>query len=95
MRSGAKVSASSHEMYFLITDKNNIDKESKYVATVDIKALDPCLFPNKTNPVTNVKCRESFSPISQSVNNDGFLQLYNLGFGALLIYIIFRLMQKH
>ena len=78
-----------------IDANNNIDKESKYVATVDIKALDPCLFPNKTNPVTKIKCRESFSPISQSTDTDVFLQLYNLGFGALLIYIVYRLLRKH
>jgi hypothetical protein len=45
---------------------NNVGSETQYVADVDIEAIDPCLFPNKNNPVTNKGCIEVFSNIQNT-----------------------------
>ena len=42
---------------------NNVGSETQYVADVDISSIDPCLFPNKQNPVTQQGCVEVFSNI--------------------------------
>ena len=46
---------------------NNYGSQTQFVADVDIESIDPCLFPNKKNPVTNAGCLEVFS------NNDTIL----------------------
>ena len=43
-----------------IDTNNNVSKESQHVLTSDIKNMNPCWFSNKTNPVTNTRCREAF-----------------------------------
>jgi hypothetical protein len=40
---------------------NKVGSETQYVADVDIKSIDACLFKNKKNPVTNARCIERFS----------------------------------
>ena len=45
---------------------NNVGSETQYVADVDISSIDPCLFPNKQNPVTQQSCVELFSNIQNS-----------------------------
>lgn len=47
---------------------NNVGSETQFVADVDISSIDPCLFSNKTNPVTNSKCVEVFSNRETSSN---------------------------
>jgi len=40
---------------------NNRSSEIRHVTTVDIQNLNPCSFPNKTNPISGLKCREAFT----------------------------------
>jgi len=40
---------------------NKVGSETRYVADVDIEAIDACLFKNKKNPVTNAGCAELFT----------------------------------
>ena len=39
---------------------NKSSHETHHVLTSDIKNMNPCWFPNKINPVTKSKCRETF-----------------------------------
>ena len=43
---------------------NEKSTETNYVALSDIKDMDPCLFQNGVNPVTNNKCSEAFTGTS-------------------------------
>ena len=69
---------------------NNVGSETQFVADVDIEAIDPCLFSNKKNPVTNAGCIEVFSnrdiPSSySSKNNDNNIVVIFLLFAVYLI----------
>jgi len=44
-----------------IDSNNRKSRQSRYVALMDIKNLDACLFSNKRNPISNKRCVESFS----------------------------------
>ena len=41
--------------------KNVKSNETAFLTTDDIKSLNACLFPDKTNPISKQKCREGFS----------------------------------
>lgn len=87
-----------------INNNNVVGSESHYVATMDIQNMDPCVFTNKINPITKVKCREGFKPnVEDSAASDAesimlpgdpIVQLYYAGLSALGIYILYRLMDK-
>lgn len=49
-----------------VDENNNVASETQYVADVDIGMIDSCLFPNKSNPVTNKGCVEVFSNIQNT-----------------------------
>jgi hypothetical protein len=44
-----------------INSDNITGSESQFVTIVDIQNMDPCTFPNGTNPVTGAVCGEGFS----------------------------------
>jgi hypothetical protein len=65
--------------------------------------MDPCWFPDKINPQTGVKCRETFSNINNNSNSnqwtpvipqDTYSQIYFASLGALGIYISYKAMQR-
>ena len=66
---------------------NNISKESRYVTNSDIKDYNPCWFPNKKNPVTNVKCKEGMT-------NPKEITVYFTGLGVLGVYLMYKLLNK-
>lgn len=88
--------------------KNNKSTETQYVTLTDIKNIDPCSFPNKTNVLTNAKCKETFSNINNlnymtnieedysliQIPDDPIAQFYFLGLSSLGIYILYQLMNK-
>lgn len=83
----------------VIDNNNNKSTESKYVATADIKQLDPCIFDNKRNPVSNKGCTESYDNYDTSdgeckLPNDPIVHIYFASIGALLLYIIHKYMNK-
>jgi hypothetical protein len=39
---------------------NTVGSETRHVADVDIRSIDPCLFKNKKNPISNDGCIETF-----------------------------------
>jgi hypothetical protein len=88
---------------------NNKSTESHFVTTVDIKSMDPCAFLDRTNPVTNAQCKETFSNMKNQLNtnnyecvdyhfkipDDPIAQAYFASLGLLGIYIMYRLMVKN
>jgi hypothetical protein len=91
-----------------LKDDNNVT--GVYVADADIANIDPCVFGGK-NPVSKKErkgcAKDGFTNMNDSfmelkeLMDDGKLSknkaanLYNLGFGALLIYLLYHLMEKH
>lgn len=72
---------------------NNHSTETHFVSLIDINNIDPCSFPNKTNPITGSKCREAFSTIHP--DSDTFSQIYFGTLGALSIYILYGILKKN
>ena len=66
---------------------NKVGTESHYVSVLDIKGMNPCLFNNQTNPVTNEVCggTELFPPdfidimINKVINNPNNKNLDPIG----------------
>jgi hypothetical protein len=89
---------------------NNKSTESHFVSLADIRMITACQFPDKVNPVTNVKCRETFTTMGKTnqlntntyscvdqhfkIPNDPIVQAYFASLGALGIYLAYRLMVK-
>lgn len=92
-----------------INNDNYRSSETHYVTLVDIRNMDPCIFPNKKNPlIKNSVCRETFQNNTSKSNlnyehNDNYndtlpddiiSQVYLAGLGGIGIYIIYKLMIK-
>lgn len=79
-----------------ITSDNVKSSESHYVTLVDIADMDPCSFPDKTNPVTQKKCRETFATLAPEtvMPSDPLAQVYFASVGALGLLVLYRLMDK-
>ena len=89
---------------------NNKSTESHFVSLADIKMMPACQFLDKVNPVTNVKCRETFTTMGKTnqlnantyecvdqhfkIPNDPIVQAYFASLGAFGIYLAYRLMVK-
>jgi hypothetical protein len=72
---------------------NNAPKQTEFVTLGDIKEMDPCSFTlmNKTNPVTNQKCREAFSTMNNmKKQNDPVYTMYLLSIYVLGMYILYK-----
>jgi hypothetical protein len=83
-----------------IDSNNNKSSETHFITLIDIKKINPCTFPDKTNPNTGVKCKESFSKYDLDNSgefpfpNDTFDQLYFAGLGIFGIFILYKMMEK-
>ena len=54
------------------TGKENIGNETQFVAVADVKNMDPCIFPNKTNPAdSSLTCTETFTSRMDAKNGGG------------------------
>jgi hypothetical protein len=61
--------------------------------------MDPCSFPNGTNPASGVRCQETFQTgvgkdASPVMSDDPLDQLYFASLAAIGIYILYRFMEK-
>jgi hypothetical protein len=81
---------------------NNKSVESHFVTLIDIQNTDPCSFPDKKNPVTKNKCRETFSNLKQEecyncykIPKDAISQIYFASLGILSVYILYGIMVKN
>lgn len=92
-----------------IDTNNRKSRETRYVADVDLAKLSGCNFPGNRNPVTNKVtggCKQGFEIMNKKINNkeedeedeenkkDPLLNLYNMGFGFLVIYLLYKLKDK-
>ena len=80
-------------------DVNNIKGvETQYLTTVDIKSMSPCWFKNKKNPITNEKCRETFTTLSpqeiSSIPNDLISKMYIGSLTVLGMYLLLKLLHE-
>jgi hypothetical protein len=84
---------------------NNKSTETHFVTLIDIKNMDPCVFTDKTNPLTKAKCRETFTNLNQINNNecytcykipdDPITQVYFASIGLLSVYIFYNILVKN
>jgi hypothetical protein len=75
---------------------NNKSTESHFVTLFDIQNMDPCIFPDKTNPITNNSCRETFTNlINLKSPDDNISKLYFASLGLLATYILYKIMLKN
>ena len=83
-----------------IDAKNNVSKETQFVATLDIQSMTACSFPDKKNPLTGEKCRESFSNINPSefksckMPEELITNVYFSALGVFGFYILLKLLQS-
>jgi len=82
---------------------NNRSTESHFVTLVDIQNMDQCIFPDKKNPLTGEKCKETFTNINNTparykyykIPDDPIAKLFFACIGFLIIYILYRIMVKN
>jgi hypothetical protein len=80
---------------------NNRSTETHFVTLVDLKNMDPCIFPNKTNPYTDpaTVCKETFSNMTPystyKIPDDTMTKIYFASVGVLGVYIVYKLMAKN
>jgi hypothetical protein len=85
-----------------INNSNVSGTETQYVTLTDIQNMDPCIFPNKSNPVSGKGCStEGFSNNRKLLNKkkiglpkDRIVQMYFASLAILGIFIIYKLMDK-
>jgi hypothetical protein len=82
-----------------IDTDNNKSTETHYVAKVDIRNMDPCSFSDKKNPVSNKKCRETYTTTNDNDNDislpdDPLSQIYFISLSFVGLYIFYKVMQK-
>lgn len=84
---------------------NNKSTESHFVTVADIQNMEPCMFSNGKNPVSNKKCKEIFSLNDFMGNHDSekeeiklpqdtLAQIYFFSLGGIGVYLMYRLMDK-
>jgi len=78
---------------------NNASSATHYVTLTDISNMDPCTFSDRKNPITGIKCKETFET-GVSANaavvmpDDPLAQLYFGSLALLGIYILYGFMNK-
>lgn len=92
--SGSNPSCQPITMQTISVD-NVKSSETNYVTLIDINNMDPCSFPNKTNPITKQKCKETFQTNEEILMPEDLLtQIYFGSLGVLGLFILYRLMEK-
>ena len=78
---------------------NNVSSATHYVTLTDISNMDPCTFSDRKNPITGIKCKETFKT-GVSANaavvmpDDPLAQLYFASLALLGVYILYGFMNK-
>ena len=78
---------------------NNKSSETHYVTLTDINNMNPCIFPNRKNPVTGANCRETFqtsiaAEASPIMSDEPIDQVYFACLALVGIYILYKIMNK-
>ena len=87
---------------------NAVATHSFHVATGDIANIAPCDFPEKSNPITKVNCRSTFTTLKDMEKNGldtsfrkkrstkaNYNNVYIFICGLLLIYLLQKLLKKN
>ena len=79
---------------------NKKSSESHHITDDDLQKMDPCLFQERRNPITNKKCRETFSTIRRNpppndnseykLPKDGISKLFFIFMACLVLYMIYE-----
>ncbi len=92
-----------------INAKNRRGTQSEYVSKSDIANMNGCSFPGGYNPITKKRqsgCKQGFDIMQNYINKekentktikpskDPVVNIYNAGFGLLLMYLLLRVMKK-
>ena len=88
-----------------IDTNNNRSTETHFVSLIDLKNMDPCIFPDKYNRFSDKHCKETFTSMNKKnkngngkydfkTPNDPIVQGYFASLGVLGIYILYCLMTK-
>ena len=86
-----------------IDTHNNRSTQSHFVTLIDLKNMDPCIFPDKYNRFSNKGCRETFETMKKKDNqiehifkvpNDIIVQGYFASLGVLGIFMLYSMMKK-
>ena len=82
----------------IIDTHNSRSTETHFVSMIDLKNMDPCIFPDKYNRFSDKHCKETFTSMKKKNSgygpNDPIVQSYFASLGVLGIYILFCLMTK-
>jgi hypothetical protein len=79
-------------------DSDNVKGEERhYVTTVDIQNINSCTFPNKTNPISGTKCKESMANMvdKSKLPKDPLVQLFFASVGVVGVYMIYEILNKN
>jgi hypothetical protein len=74
---------------------NNKSSETHFVTLSDIQRMDPCIFPDKTNPNTKETCKESFTTQDYKLPKDHLTQLYLASISVVGLYIFYKIMRSN
>jgi hypothetical protein len=80
-----------------VSNSNVPGSETQYVTLTDIQNMDPCSFPNKSNPISGKGCTtvESFTNNKKiKLPKDSMVQMYYASLAILGIFILYKLMEK-
>ena len=86
-----------------IDTHNNRSTQSHFVTLIDLKNMDPCIFPDKYNKFSDKGCKETFETMKKKDNkiehifkvpNDIIVQGYFASLGVLGIFILYSMMKK-
>lgn len=84
-----------------IDANNNKSQQTQFVATTDIKNMNPCWFNNNRNPVTGAACQKAFQNMfkaEQSISPDlpdGIIsKLFLASAGGISLFILYKLMTR-
>jgi len=79
----------------------NFEPVKKYVILSDLQRQDPCIFEDKTNPVTGEKCTEGFTtyakqapPTKAVIPADPMVRLYFILVSLFGAYIVYKVLVR-
>ena len=83
-----------------IDANNSKSQQTQYVATTDIKNMNPCWFQNETNPVTGATCRRAFQSMMKEGGTTARIPpgmvstLFLAGVSGLSLYLLYKMSKK-
>jgi|UniRef100_A0A6C0CI43 hypothetical protein len=78
---------------------NNVGSETRHVTTIDIQNINPCSFPGKKNPISNLACKEAFTSMNPKkkrtyIPDDILVKMFYGSLGLFGIYLLICVMKR-